>query len=67
MTMERKPKKPVKKKLDKTLHLVLDGKIFIEQRLGKKIVKSSEIDGLLVLQTLLYVIDQGINLLENDK
>lgn len=57
----KKGEKKAKQKSD--LHLILDGKVIIEERLGDKIVSSAEIDGNVVLHVLVNAITEGLELM----
>ena len=55
-------KKSIKKKIVKNKsnwYFVLDGKIFFEERIGKKLICSSDIDGKVVLQILVNAFSEG--------
>jgi hypothetical protein len=56
-TKKKAVKKKLVKKVDSELMFVLDGKILLEERVGKKLISSEEIDGKAVLQLLIRAVE----------
>lgn len=59
-----KKKSTTKKNPKEKMLLVLDGKVYLEQYKGNKLVEQDEIEGKLVLKALLHCIEQGVRKLE---
>jgi hypothetical protein len=54
-------KKKKAKAQKKEMFLALDGKVTLIEKKGRKVLSEEEIDGELVLQALLYVIEQSLD------
>jgi hypothetical protein len=55
-----------KKKPEVSMHLELEGKVFITEKQGRTVLTREEIDGTTVLQVLIAAISEGTQRLETD-
>jgi len=55
------------KKKTPSLHFVLEGKVFVEDRVGKKVVSAYELPGDMVLKVLIAAFEHGISVMEQKK
>ena len=51
-------------KQETSLHFVLEGRVLVEERLGKKVLNSSVIDGDSVLKILIEALESGLDSIE---